>query len=311
MYTLGQLRRGLTRGLENPAYFARECNRQYYRRFGRREHNPDGVDVMAADWDVLVILDACRYDVFAARHDLPGKLERRQSRGSHTSEFLEANFSDGEYTDTVYLSASPQLYRKRDRLDASFHAVSHVWRESGWDDEYGTVLPETMTDRAVEAAERYPNKRLIVHYLQPHYPFIGASDINTRSFGGNDEELDIWNKLMRGELGVSADRVWKAYEQNLDRALDALEPLLAGVEGRFVVTSDHGNLFGSRVGPVPIREWGHPPGVYARELVEVPWLVYERGQRRRIVTGQGQPEQGVDEIEAETVESRLQNLGYV
>lgn len=310
MYSLGELRRGIARGLKNPSYFARELNHLYYSRLGYCEYNPDGVDLMEADWDTLVILDACRYDSFAARHNLPGRLERRESRGSHTTEFLKANFDEGQYSDTVYVTASPQLHRNRDELDASFHSVVHAWRETDWDDEYGTVLPSTMTKRALEAHERYPKKRIIVHYLQPHYPFIGASaELNTRQFGQSEDTLDIWGNLMRGNLDVSPERIRRAYEENLDIVLEAIEPLLSDLDGRIVVSSDHGNIFGSRARPIPIREWGHPPGIYLPELVEVPWLTYDAGPRRTIVEGeiQAKPEK----VEEETIENRLQELGYV
>jgi len=29
-------------------------------------------------------------------------------------------------------------------------------------------------DAAIEAYEQFPNKRLIIHFMQPHGPFIGS-----------------------------------------------------------------------------------------------------------------------------------------
>jgi hypothetical protein len=309
MYTFGQIRRGVSRGADSPSYFARELNRNYHRRLGRWDYNRNGVDVMAEDWDTLLILDACRYDLFAAQHDLPGRLEHRESRGSHTVEFLEGNFTDGEFADTVYVSASPQLHRNMDRLDVSFHSVVDVWREDGWDDEYGTVLPETATEYALRAHDRYPNKRLIVHYLQPHYPFIGSSSaLNTRRFGQAENELDIWNHMMRNGHDRPPERIWEAYGRNLDLVLEATEPLLSSLDGKTVVTADHGNMIGDRSYPIPIREWGHPVGIYTEQLVKVPWHVYESGPRRRIVAEEA--ESSADEVEGTAVERRLRDLGY-
>jgi len=313
MYTLGQLRRGISRGLDTPTFFLRELNRLYHRRVGLRECNTTGTRIMDEDWDTLLVLDACRYDTFAARNDLPGRLESRRSRGSHTVEFLEGNFAGGTFRDTVYVTASPQLYRNRERLAVSFHATVDIWESEGWDDTHGTVLPETTTDYALQAHERYPNKRVIVHYLQPHYPFIGAEDLNTRTFGQDESALDIWGNLMRNNLDVSTERLWSAYEDNLRLTLDAIEPLLTTVDGKTVVTADHGNMIGERSRPIPIREWGHPVGVYTDQLVKVPWFVSERGPRRTIVAGDAEGEERDDEraIPETTVEDRLEDLGYV
>jgi len=311
MYSLGQLKRGLRRGLSDPSVFAREFNRLYHRRFSRRDHNTDGLDIVEEDWDMLLLLDACRYDLFEEHYDLPGRLERRQSKGSHTTEFLRANFDGRTLHDTVYVTASPQLHRWRNQIDAEFHDVVNVWREEGWSDEYGTVRPETMDDHIRDAAERYPNKRIIGHFLQPHYPFLGVDDeLNTSTFGdGEATDRDVWNELRAGRLNASRSKVWDAYRQNLDVVLPTVRDLLFDLSGKTVVTSDHGNVVGERSSPVPFTEWGHPPGIYTPELVDVPWLVYQNGPRKEIVSEP--PESARDDVGDDVVEDRLRQLGYV
>ncbi|MFA9416670.1 hypothetical protein [Natrinema sp. HArc-T2] len=311
MYSLGQIRRGVRRGISDPSIFAREINRHYYRWLTHRDYNPNGVNVVDEDWDTLLILDACRYDMFESQHNLPGRLVKRESRGSHTTEFLVANFGNERLHDIVYVTASPQLHRWRDRIDAEFHAVVNVWREEGWSDKHGTVRPETMAEHVHEATEQYPNKRIIGHFLQPHYPFIGAGEnLNPRTFG-NEEETgrDIWNELRTGNTAVSAATVWDAYRRNLDIVLPVVRDLLSELSGRTVVTSDHGNMIGERSSPLPITEWGHPPGTYTAELVSVPWLVYENGPRKEIVAET--PTEASDDTDDDVVTERLQQLGYV
>lgn len=310
MYSLAQIRRGLRRSLDDPSVLARECNRVYHRRLYRREFNTDGLDVMAADWDTLIVLDACRYDTFEAECDLPGRLERRESRGSHTVEFLAGNFADRDLEDTVYVTASPQLRRWWDRIDTKLHDVIDVWREDGWNDEHHTVLPETMMAYALDAHDRYPNKRLVVHFLQPHYPFIDAPrELNPRRFGDTDDRPDIWGLLRRGDADVDPESVRRAYRDNLNRALPAVRELMDELDGRTVVTSDHGNMFGERAAPLPIREWGHPPGIYTDPLVSVPWHVHESGARRRITRGESADEEGP--VDEDVLTDRLEQLGYV
>ncbi|QLH81217.1 hypothetical protein [Halosimplex pelagicum] len=306
MYSLDQLKRGFA----SPNLFFREANRLYHRRLNTRTHNISGIDVFSEDWDNLLLLDACRYDMFAEQSDLRGQLESRISRGSSTAEFLKGNIRDRELHDTVYITANPQFYRLQDQLGASFHAVENVWMREGWDEDYNTVLPETMTAAAFDAAEQYPDKRLFIHYIQPHYPFIvDNSELfdNEQAFLKPDE-AGSWHQLMTGELTASRNDVWRAYRDNLSRTLPHVNELLDGLEGKSVVSSDHGNMVGERAYPFPIREWGHPRGIYTEQLVKIPWLVIQ-GERREIVSQPPLDEH--EETDDDIVADRLEQLGYV
>jgi hypothetical protein len=311
MYSLGQIKRGMALAKQNPKYLLRELNRIYHSVPTDSRFDARGIDIFSKDWDTLIILDGCRYDAFESNHALPGELTSVRSRGAHTSEFLRGNFDDRTLYDTVYTTASPQLERRRDNIDVELHAVENVWNTDQWDDGEGTVRPAAMTETAVEAHETYPNKRHVVHYMQPHYPFIG-SEITEQSRQYNeqpDNGLDIWNQKMQGELNASSEEIFDAYLRNLDIVLGQVEGLLSEISGKVVVSADHGNLFGERTSPLPIREWGHPPRLYVPSLVTVPWLSYTTGSRRPIESEP--PESSEDRVEEETVEQQLESLGYL
>lgn len=307
MYSLSQLQRGLA----TPALFFREANRLWYRRFNRRAYNTTGVDIFAEDWDNLVILDACRYDMFEQQNTISGTLESRRSRGASTTEFLKANFSDRNLEDTVYVTANPQLYRNESEIRPQLHAVENVWQDDGWDTENKTVLPETVTRYAQDAADRFPNKRLIVHYIQPHYPFIGSETMFDKGHLDDPNETgdNVWTQLITGEIDMSREQIWNLYIDNLDRALPAVSELAEHLQGRTVITADHGNMVGERAFPFPIREWGHPRGIYTEELVKVPWLVIEGAERRKIEAEQPQQSNEGD-VDSNVVADRLEHLGY-
>ncbi|WP_330632550.1 hypothetical protein [Halocatena halophila] len=273
-----------------------------------RSYNTDGVDILAEDWDNLLILDACRYDMFEKHQTLPGTLEHRISRESATTDFLMANFRDKEIHDTVYVTANPQLYRNQDRIQAEFHDVVNIWMEDGWDETEGTVLPETVTEYAKQAASDYPNKRLIVHYIQPHYPFIGAdTTFDKGHLEGSDDE-NVWGQLMTGEIDVNKEKIWEVFTNNLEIALPAVESLMETLSGKTVVTADHGNMIGERSTPIPVTEWGHPRGTYTDQLVKVPWLTHENGNRRKVVSEV--PLTSENSVDDSVVSERLRNLGY-
>jgi hypothetical protein len=283
------------------------ATRLYYR-LGRPADAPS---IVTEDWDTLIVLDACRYDMFRRLSDLPGTLERRQAVGSATDEFVRKNFDGETFEDIVYVSANPRVSIA---FDGAFHAWRQVWRE-GWNEELQTVDPQTVVDVAREVHRSYPQKRVVVHFMQPHAPFIGEygrSALATHSTladhrpGDSEVTVDnIWEQLAAGE--VELDAVERAYDENLEIVLSAVQSLLEDVTGRVVVTSDHGNLLGERLAPFYKRFYGHPKGLYAPPLVDVPWHVVENGPRREIVP---EPIEATNDREREDVQEKLEALGY-
>lgn len=272
----------------------------------------DGVNLPEADWDTLIVLDACRADLFESVADLDryDAYERRNSRGSMTREWTERNFAGHQFGDTVYVSSNP--YTSTIAGDA-FHELREIWRDR-FDDEERTVLPETVADAALAAHDEHPDKRLIVHFMQPHYPFLGHPELRYRSWdpdeivegpAGDEPPHDPWQALALGL--ADRDDIWNAYSENLGRSLAAALDVAAALDGRTVITSDHGNMLGERAWPVPLRLYGHPEGVRHPALVEIPWAVLEGDDRRRI-TDEGVG--AIDDAATELVENRLRDLGY-
>lgn len=300
----------LKRGFRNPRLFLRYLNRLYHTRLNTRSYNTDGVDVMSEEWDNLLLLDACRYDMFQDHNSLEGKLESRISRGSATVEFLRGNVDGADLRDTVYVTANPKLVEHQDKIDSSFHKVINVWIDE-WDDDRRTVLPEVVTEYAIDAAATYPNKRLFVHYIQPHYPFLtsGSNPFDDSQAFEYADKPGSWQQVMSGEISTSKEAIRQAYSDTLNRALPAVKSLLEEVSGLSVVTSDHGNMVGERSQPIPVREWGHPEGIYTEELIKVPWFIVKNGQRRSITEGTGNSSNA--DVDRDIVASRLENLGYI
>jgi len=298
------LRHRIRRGLAEPYLVAREVNRTYYRY--RRPNDRRGVEFFEEDWDNLLLLDACRYDMFEQRADLPGTLEHRITKSSSTAEFLHTYFDGADLTDTVYVTANPRIQRELPHIEVDLHDVVHVWREDGWDEEFRTVQPETVAAAAERAAEEYPNKRLLVHFLQPHYPFIGP----TGRANFDVDTLALWDAFHKGEVDATDRQLWQASEENLDIAQPAVERLLSTLPGRTVVSADHGQMLGDRAFPLPMKEYGHPTEVHTTELTKVPWLVHENGARKHVVAEASQGAREGTEVAADVVTERLQQLGY-
>ncbi|HEY49738.1 MAG TPA: hypothetical protein G4O13_06810 [Dehalococcoidia bacterium] len=134
------------------------------------------VNVMEEDWDYLIVLDACRYDYFERVVDefFVGQLEKRVSQGASTPDWLRSNFPD-YYHDVVYVSANTFVNSKVEagEFDAKRHFPKIVdVCLFGWDDVLGTVPPRRVVDAALDAMAQFPRHRLIIHFVQPHEPYL-------------------------------------------------------------------------------------------------------------------------------------------
>ena len=314
----------LNKAIRNPRLLHRELytlavnvNGRFHET-NRALRGEDGIDVMAADWDTLVILDACRYDMFAGAAvptlDLDGRLTCVQSKGSDSWEFMEANFAGRQLHDTVYVTANPHLHKLP---EGTFHAVVDLL-ETSWDDDARTVHPADAVEEALSARDVYPDKRLIVHLMQPHFPFLGPTG---ERFEHSGIELHLDDDRMSGapnpwigllsEPKIDPADVIEAYRENLELALPHVERLVKSLDGKTVVTADHGNLVGERGFPVPVRMYGHPRGLPRSELLAVPWFEVERGERIPTVAERPAERETGDERMADAqVTDRLQALGY-
>lgn len=305
---------GIKKSATDPRYL-RGAGSRILTKWNRRYHeffvDHVGTDVMGEDWDNLIILDGCRADVFNDVSWLEGTYEECISQASESREYLSYNFQDRELHDTVYLSANPFAAQLN---DGTFHAFYDLYRTE-WDEELNTVPPEPVADKTIEAHREFPNKRIISHFMQPHYPFIGelGQEIDHSSIGGEmkeeDTPMNIWSRLMYGESGLDRQQVLSAYEENLEIVLESVERVIENTSGKTVVTADHGNMIGDRGRPIPAPGFGHPPNYYVEPLVNVPWLTIS-GERREI-----ESESPVGEMETPAadvdIEDRLSHLGYV
>lgn len=258
-----------------------------------------GTNVYSKNWDVLVILDACRADIY--RDVINEDAESIWSVGSSSEEWMSNTFtSSTDVSETAYVTGN---IFSRDYLDENdFHRLEEVWRY-GWDDEAGTIPPRPVTNEAIRTWRETGADRMIIHYMQPHFPAIG-SDIDlgggvTQDEFGRGGVVNVWSEMRSG--AIDAETAWEAYRDNLEFVWSDVELLMENVDGKVGVTADHGNGFGKW------GAYGHPSGLVFPELRRVPWDSYDCSDERT-----HQPEETAKEDTADdTVEERLESLGYV
>lgn len=282
-------------------------------------YGPAGDSIYTREWDILLILDACRVDQLqelAHEYDmLPATIPEFVSLAGYSREWLTRNFTGeklaahhDEISDTAYITGNPFT----DDVFSDSHPFGYldeVWKY-GWDDADGTIHPDVISDRAIRAWRTRDHGRMIVHYMQPHIPFVGQEshrdwhegfDPHAAAWGTQDQPTDLWTRYRDGDLSVSKPTLWAAYQDNLRYVLDHLEAvLLQNVEAETVVISaDHGNAIGE------CGYYGHG-NVPLQSVKHVPWVELSATDTHSYTP----TIEETDADETGTVEERLQALGY-
>lgn len=309
---------------------------------------------MEEEWNHLIILDACRYDFFAAIYKdyLEGRLEKRHSIGTSTLEWRDRTFP-GKYEDVVYVSSNPYIASKtsvRGFLGGDhFAQVYDVWK-TGWDPELGTVPPEAVNQAAIRALMKHQDKRLIVHYLQPHAPYLSLAMGNVgfpspqpergevlRGTKATDSNLKL--RILKvltplatrtGILGPNPtwrlrqwlhmapaspmDAVRRHYGVEVLRKAyrDNLEIVLRKV--RTLLAYMSGRIVVTSDHGELLGEDGcfsHFSGSKNPYLVEVPWLVIEKSQSEPRPQASHQETQETEREDEAKIKDRLRALGYI
>ena len=281
------------------AYRARKWALQHISAVTKR---PDQHHRLAeTDWDVLIVLDACRYDALQRVTKWP--VERCRSPGSATGHWLDecerSGVLEGSYIATANVNYAD--------WDVGAAAVEHVY-EDHWDDRLGNIPPGPVLEAANDFLDS-DNLPVVAHVLPPHAPYIAeVGDAWIPAF----PDVDVWRRNPGREDGdklspqvamasghVDMERAIAGYHASVEATWNAILPTIGRYVNRdltVVVTADHGETFGRW------RDWklyGHPNRIHVRPLVEVPWIVFEQAAPM------------TDDENPKSVQEKLEALGYV
>ncbi len=280
------------------------------------------------DWDVLVILDACRHDLWddvAPEYGLSAG-NTAWSNASCSIDWIRRNLAacPDEIENVAYVTANPFSDHDAEHAqsaDLSDTPLGHFrplyqseWEEVDTEPPIETVPPERVTDHAIDAWRRRDElgvDRMVVHYMQPHEPFIARPEwsyqdpqdnavLKNLVSEGYQAGTSPWQSMVNsGE--VSPEQFWPVYCENLRWVLgDVTERLLNNLDAEEVVVSaDHGNGLGEW------GEWHHPPGAIGPAVRRVPWNQVDSTDRQTVQPDVGE-RQGVDAA----TEDQLEALGY-
>lgn len=269
--------------------------------------------LLAVDWNVLIVLDACRGDFF--RKLIP-RTRTVRSLGRSTAEWL-GRFTallehDLGQKDLLWFNANPVVDRDLRKGTALNIRTVKIWK-TAWS-KHGSlgipsVHPESVNEAVASHLTRYGQPdRMVVHYLQPHSPYIGRRQLPLSVWSLNPDALSRAAHRLKSPVEAVEDRevtwpdVRRAYVDNLRLVLGAVLRLMKDLRGRIVITADHGELLGEH------GRFGHERSWHSQELYCVPWFELHKGSFRprpipHIDYG--------DYADSEETRRKLQALGYI
>jgi hypothetical protein len=234
--------------------------------------------LQSVDWRYLVILDACRFDVFKDIYKsvgLRGILREANSEALDTPLWYKKHWS-GEHLDVSLIGAHPYPWRPEVDVAKNFGAAFAVFSDVsnlGWG---GVVHPQRMCNFASRILAQRLSAQWVIHFEQPHLPYI---DTMGRAFlqgeigvGLSGEDWIKYNpKLYEAVQAWGRQYGWEVleacYESSLRETLSVVGLWCTRLRGgKVVITSDHGEHLGEG------GTYGHPRGAGPAILTRVPWL---------------------------------------
>jgi len=201
---------------------------------------------------IIILLDACRFDVFKQVYDDVGldfPLEEVTSPASQTMDWYLRTFAvlSPEETTLVGGTVQPWGPHLRELLDR-WHKKIPLWmngegkRDRAWSPHHRTTVTNLIR-RGLQEHELNPDKRILIHCLPPHLPFYGDEGWAWwRRTLGEEVNYNQYFELQRYGKRNGWDELRGFYRESVGKALR--EITLFNYPAKTVVTSDHGEFTG-------------------------------------------------------------------
>lgn len=252
-----------------------------------------GIDIVNKDWDNLIILDACRADYFDKHSSIGGEQSMVTSRGNWSLEFIRKNFQQEEYHDIVVVTTNPYYQECKYINDDTFHKLISI--------PTSRVESDDLTENVITILDDYPKKRVIVHYMKPHAPHVGATANRFKRAFKNDDFPGMFGLYERRI--ISKETLERSYLETMKFIEDEVQTLINNLKGKTVITSDHGENLGEVQHGMMQLEHGNP----TPECRLVPWLECKYENRKKIIK---QPPDDPTNIAQSELAEQLSKLGY-
>jgi len=195
-------------------------------------------------WKVMVVLDSCRYDCFAEVNPIEGELLEINNEGVvDTQQWYRYFWAGKDNSDTILVHG---IYFV-DMFGDSFFKAIRMWN-------YENML---YIDEQIATAEKAVvesgDKRVLIHFLQPHIPFNnpkGKEFLKRLGTSGHGMPLD--HQLITDYGNKNGwEEIKNLYKEEIRYVLNKIKNSKINPD---IITSDHG----IRIGEMNVYRHGAP-----------------------------------------------------
>jgi len=159
----------------------------------------------------------------------------------------------------------------------------------------GGAPPRYVTERAISVGREFEFDRILLHYMQPHAPYM--ANVIDEGRDPYEYEKNPFDYLQESDQW---SEVWDAYLDELRYVLDDVAILLRNIDAETVVISaDHGEALGE------YGIYNHHTGSLHPWIRRVPWMVTSSTD-----TESYSPQIEPQERDGTSVDNNLKALGY-
>jgi len=186
-------------------------------------------------WNIMVVLDGCRYDYFKEVNFIPGTLLKVFNGNCvDTITWYKKHFFNKKHEDIVLIHGKYFV----EKAEEYFYKCYPMW-------DYDTMLNIDQQIKYVEyCLKEIEDKRVLIHFLQPHLPFCNPEgrkfleeEIKTSLKGKPEDYTKVTNYCRK----YGWERLKELYKKEIRYILSKIYYSNINPD---VITSDHGVRLG-------------------------------------------------------------------
>jgi len=226
------------------------------------------------EWDVLIVLDGCRYDAFVqAMNSYPlinGTCLEVDSEALNTQQWYQYHWQPkAVHNDVIIITAHPSIYR----YVHQYHKFFSDWNIIGLKEHSNINWMHPSLTMKPFVSQQKSNKKYLIHLIPPHLPYIGNKGKNFLKkfkWPQNSRHLtqSVYDVVTRYGCEHGWEKLWEYYIENLRVSLDSVFQYMPSIKGRIILTADHGEIIGPKL-------YCHGKEKYPK-LRSIPWFEVKR-----------------------------------
>lgn len=226
--------------------------------------------------EIVIILDACRYDKFIEVQEkmgFKGETLEVWSPAHQTADWYKYYWGNRKDDTRILVSGSAVPWRKHwvGDLLKNFYRTVPVWDDPEKCDALDNPSVDLIMHEANKMKTVNPTKKLLIHMMPPHLPFYGKRGYEwcMNKFGGKrTNRLNFYDYIK----GQDWNQIREYYNESIETALKEIFEHKWILNYHTVITSDHGEIIEEGKG------YGHSQFQRETPLLRiVPWHTVSEG----------------------------------